>query len=217
MNPFPRAALAAILVLATSTAFAATRYVTDELRVGVRSGAGNQYRIIEVIDSGTRVETLQSQGEWSEVRTSQGNTGWMPTQYLVEQPVAADRLRSVRAELETARERIAELEEALAQARSEAESATERIESLSAEKERLESRLADAQRGLELHDENERLKDNVKSLLRREEEFRQEIEQLQQRERKEWFVIGAGVLLGGMLFGIIVTRIPWRGRRDRMF
>lgn len=217
MNPFLRAALAAVLVLVTSTAFAATRYVTDELRVGVRTGAGTQYRIIEVLDSGMQVETLQSEGDWSQVRTPQGNTGWMPTQYLVEQPVAADRLRSARAELESARERIAELEEELAQARSEAESARERVESLSTEKKRLEARLADAQRGLELHDENERLKNNIKSLVRREKEFRQEIEQLQERERKEWFVIGAGVLLGGMLFGIIVTRIPWRGRRDRMF
>lgn len=217
MNPFSRAALAAILILATTAAFGATRYVTDELRVSVRTGAGNQYRIIEVVDSGTRIETLQTEGEWAQVRTPEGNTGWMRAQYLIEQPIAADRLRTARAELEDARERIGELEEALAQAREETASARERVESLSTDKERLESRIANAERGLELHDENERLKENVKSLMRRAEEFRQEIQRLQERERKEWFVIGAGVLFGGMLFGIIVTRIPWRGRRDRMF
>lgn len=217
MNLFSRAALAAILILATTAAFGATRYVTDELRVSVRTGAGNQYRIIEVVDSGTRIEALQTEGEWAQVRTPEGNTGWMRAQYLIEQPIAADRLRTARAELEDARERIGELEEALAQAREETTSARERVESLSADKERLESRIANAERGLELHDENERLKENVKSLMRRAEEFRQEIQRLQERERKEWFVIGAGVLFGGMLFGIIVTRIPWRGRRDRMF
>lgn len=217
MNLFSRAALAAILILATTAAFGATRYVTDELRVSVRTGAGNQYRIIEVVDSGTRIETLQTEGEWAQVRTPEGNTGWMRAQYLIEQPIAADRLRTARAELEDARERIGELEEALAQAREETTSARERVESLSADKERLESRIANAERGLDLHDENERLKENVKSLMRRAEEFRQEIQRLQERERKEWFVIGAGVLFGGMLFGIIVTRIPWRGRRDRMF
>lgn len=217
MNPFSRAALAAILILATTAAFGATRYVTDELRVSVRTGAGNQFRIIEVVDSGTRVETLQTEGEWAEVRTPQGNTGWMRAQYLIEQPIAADRLRTASAELEDARERIAELEEALAQAREETAAARERVESLSTDKERLESRIANAQEGLELHDENERLKENLKSLMRRTEEFREEIRNLEERDRKEWFIIGAGVLLGGMLFGIIVTRIPWRGRRDRMF
>lgn len=217
MNPFSRAALAAILILATTASFGATRYVTDELRVSVRTGAGNQYRIIEVVDSGTRVETLQTEGEWAEVRTPQGNTGWMRSQYLIEQPIAADRLRTARAELEDARERIAELEEALSQAREEVSSARERIESLSADKESLESRIANAQEGIELYEENERLKENLKSLMRRTEEFREEIRNLEERDRKEWFIIGAGILLGGMLFGIIVTRIPWRGRRDRMF
>lgn len=217
MNLFPRAALTAILILATTTAFGATRYVTDELRVSVRTGAGSQYRIVEVLDSGMRVETLQTEGEWAEVRTPEGNTGWMRSQYLIEQPIAAERLRTARAELEDARERITELEEALAQAQEDTASARERVESLSAENESLESRIANAERGLELHDENERLKENVKSLMRRTEEFREEIERLQQRERKEWFIIGAGVLLGGILFGIIVTRIPWRRRRDRMF
>lgn len=217
MNPFPRAALAAILILATSTALGATRYVTDELRLSVRTGAGNEYRIIEVIDSGTRVETLRSEGDWAEVRTPEGNTGWLLSRYLVEEPIAADRLRTARAELENARERITELEEALSETRTEAESAQQQVESLADENSELESRIENARRGLELHDENERLKDNVKSLMRRAEEFRQEIQHLQARERKEWFIIGAGVLLGGILFGIIVTRIPWRGRRDRMF
>lgn len=217
MNPFPRAALAAILILATTAALGATRYVTDELRLSVRTGAGNQYRIIEVIDSGTRVETLQTEGDWTEVRTPEGNTGWLLSRYLVEQPVAADRLRTARAELEDARERIGELEDALTEAQGEAQSARQRVESLTTENRKLESRIANAERGLELHDENERLKENLKSLMRRTEEFREEIRNLQGRDRKEWFIIGAGVLLGGILFGIIVTRIPWRGRRDRLF
>lgn len=217
MNPITRAALAAFLIVSTSTAVGATRYVTDELRVSVRADAGDQYRIVEVLDSGMRVETLQTEGEWTEVRTSEDNTGWMRSQYLIEGPVAADRLRTVRSELEEARERIAELEEALTQAREETSSARERVESLSTDKEELESRIENAQEGLELHEENERLKENLRSAMRRTEEFRTEIRALQERDRKEWFIIGAGVLLGGMLFGIIVTRIPWRGRRDRMF
>lgn len=217
MIRFPHAALAAILVLASATAVGATRYVTDELRISVRTGTGDQYRIIEVIDSGTRVETLDSSGEWAKVRTPEGNVGWVRAQYLVEQPVAADRLRSVRAELEAARERIGELESVLAEARAETADQRERVAALTSEKEELEGRLARASEGLELYQQNQRLSQYAKNLNARIAELEKETRRLADRSRREWFVIGAAVLLGGMLFGIIVTRIPWRGRRDRMF
>ncbi len=228
MNRPLRAALAAILFLATTTALGATRYVTDELRISVRTGTGNQYRIIEVIGSGTRVETLDASGDWAQVRTPEGNTGWVLAQYLVEEPIAADRLRDALGELEAARGRIDELEAALAQARSDAESALaearaeieaarERVATLTSEKQQLESRLAQASEGLELYDQNQRLREHFKGLNARIAELQAETKRLADRSRREWFVIGAAVLLGGMLFGIIVTRIPWRGRRDRMF
>lgn len=217
MIRFPHAALAAILVLASATAVGATRYVTDELRISVRTGTGEQYRIIEVIGSGTQVETLDSSGEWAKVRTPEGNVGWVRAQYLVEQPVAADRLRSVRAELEAARERIGELESVLAEARAETADQRERVAALTSEKEELEGRLARASEGLELYQQNQRLSQYAKNLNARIAELEKETRRLADRSRREWFVIGAAVLLGGMLFGIIVTRIPWRGRRDRMF
>ena len=216
MNRYLSAALAAVLVLATNSAFGATRYVTDELRISVRTGAGTQYRIIEVIGSGTRLETLETSGEWTRVRTGD-ETGWMRSQYLTEQPIAADRLNTVRSDLQDANERIGELEDTLAQTRTDNEAARERIETLTGEKESLEARLGETERGLELHDENQRLKERTDELRQRVENLQAETQALAERTRREWFMIGAGVLLGGILFGIIVTRIPWRRRKDRMF
>jgi SH3 domain protein len=211
------AALAAALVFATSAAVGATRYVTDELRISVRTGAGTQYRIIEVIGSGTRLETLETSGEWTRVRTEGNETGWVRSQYLTEQPIAADRLETVRSDLQDANDRIDELEATLAETRSDHEDARERIETLSGERDALQARLQEAERGLELHDENERLREQTDELEQRVAQLREETQALAERGRREWFMIGAGVLLGGILFGIIVTRIPWRRRRDRMF
>ncbi|MDX1608570.1 MAG: TIGR04211 family SH3 domain-containing protein [Halofilum sp. (in: g-proteobacteria)] len=217
MNPLLRAACAAILALAAATALGATRYVSDELRISVRTGAGDEFRIIEVIGTGTRVETLQSQGEWAEVQTPAGNTGWVRAQYLEEQPSAEDRLRAARTELEQARERIGELETALSESRTSTAEAREQIAELTEANQRLEARLDEAQQGLELHDENERLKQHVGQYMRRTTELERQLQQVVDRQEKEWFVIGAGVLLGGMLVGIVMTIIPWRRRRDRMF
>ena len=217
MKRYSCAAIAAVLVLTTSAAFGATRYVTDELRISVRTGAGTQYRIVEVIGSGTRLETLETSGEWTRVRTADNDSGWVRSQYLTEQPIAADRLETVRSALQDANERIGELEDTLTQTRTDNEAARERIETLTGEKESLESRLEEAERGLELHDENERLKDRTGELEQHVESLQAETEALAERGRREWFMIGAGVLFGGILFGIIVTRIPWRRRKDRMF
>lgn len=217
MNRIPCSALAVALLLAAPTALGAARYVTDELRISVRTGQGSEYRIIEVIDSGTRVETLASEGEWTEVQTPEGNTGWVRAQYLDEEPIAEDRLRSARSELTRARERIATLEEGLAQAEDNAGSASEEIDRLNGRIEELETRLANADEGLGLHDENRRLAEKLGTLEDRVSEARAQARLAEQRSRKEWFLIGGGVVFGGILFGIVVTRIPWRRRRDRMF
>lgn len=217
MNRLLRTALAVVLFLTATAALAATRYVTDELRISVRTGQGNQYRIIEVIGSGTPVETLASEGEWAQVRTPQGNTGWVLAQYLDEQPIAAERLERVRAELEQARERLGQLQGELAAARDKATTARQEATRLEQRIAALEARLAEAERGLALHDENQRLQQRASELAQRVVRLREAAQELQQRSQKEWFLIGGGVLLGGILFGILVTRIPWRRRRDRMF
>jgi len=211
------AALIAFATLAPLAVDAATRYVTDELRISVRTGAGNQFRIVEVIDSGTQLDTGQESGEWIQVETPEGNSGWVRQQYLTAEPIAAARLEDTRAELDQARSRIDALEDELAEAQADAREARSRIETLADDKAELERRLADAEEGLQLSDENERLRQQLSELNSRVTTLQEQAQRLRDRERREWFMIGGGVLFGGILFGIIVTRIPWRRRRDRMF
>lgn len=207
-----------LLILCSSVALGATQFVTDELRINLRSGAGNEYRIVRVLDTGTRLETLETAGEWTRVRIGT-DTGWVRSQYLTDERVAADRLEETRARLEQVEKRASALEESLAQAREELNEARARVQELSASNEELEQQLAAAEEGLQLSDENERLRAEATDLNGRIAELEDRIAGLADRSRKEWFMIGAGVLFAGMLSGIIVTRIPWRRRsgRDRLF
>ncbi len=209
--------LAVLLLLLSTPCGAAERYVSDELRVSVRSGKGDDYRIIEVLPSGAAVETLETGETWARVRTPNGQEGWMRRQYLQAEPIAEAKLERARAELERLRSRLDELEGKLEMARQRTAAARERIAKFREDKRALEEKLGNAEKGLELHEANEQLKARVDELEGQVEQLTRRNAQLAGRDRKRWFALGAGVLLGGMLLGVLITRIPWRSRRDRLF
>jgi len=210
--------MAAALVLATTAAYGAERFVTDQLRINMRSGAGNEYRIEEILETGTALQTLAREGEWTQVRLADSTTGWVRSQYLTDTPVAAVRLEEARNQLQQAQARVGELETQLEQSRASLAAARERVQALEETQQAMRQRLEDAKQGLKLSDENQRLRQTVADLENRIETVKREASRLADRTRREWFMIGAGVLFAGLLFGIIVTRIPWRrSGRERMF
>lgn len=208
------AALCLVVLLAGIAGAQQTRWVTDEWRINLRSGAGNEYRIIDVLPTGTSMQLLESGEGWSRVRTGAGAEGWVPAQYLMSQPPAAQRVQSAQAELDSARERIAVLEADLEQARAELAAAQGEVQSLGGARQRLTQKLDQARVGLELSEENKRLKKQAIDLQRRIQDLESETVRLSDRSRQDWFVVGAGVLFAGMLVGIIVTRIRWRKRSN---
>ena len=61
------------------------RYITDEILVPVRSGAGGEYRIVNKgLSSGTPITqfSLSEDGVWAEVETRGGTRGWLRAQYI---------------------------------------------------------------------------------------------------------------------------------------
>lgn len=85
--------------LTASNSWAQTRYITDSLMVPVRSGPGNEFRIINSrIRSGTRMQLLdEPAGDWAQVKLPAGTEGWIRKQYLQSSPVAQTLLESAQA------------------------------------------------------------------------------------------------------------------------
>ena len=93
--------------------------------VPLRGGQSSEDRVLHNgLRSGTRLELLTKNTETgnSLVRMENGKEGWIPNQYLIRQPIAADllkeakqRLKVTNQEHETALLRIEELEDILAQ------------------------------------------------------------------------------------------------------
>ena len=63
-----------LLVLCSVSAFAKTAYVTDELKITLRSGESSTHRIIRMLPTGERLTVLSSDSGngYSKVRTASG-------------------------------------------------------------------------------------------------------------------------------------------------
>jgi SH3 domain protein len=87
-----------ILLTATSMAWAATTFVTDQVRVIVYSGPGNAETVLGEIKTGNEVELLERQAAYSKIRL---NTleGWVESKFLRKAKPAAVKLKEVNKEL----------------------------------------------------------------------------------------------------------------------
>ena len=99
--------------IATTVAIAGsaeTAWVKDEVRLNLRSGPGTQYRILQGIGTGDRVDILKRGEGWTQVRAGEGD-GWIPEGFLQSEPPAAVRLERLEAQTSDVRATIDELPE----------------------------------------------------------------------------------------------------------
>ena len=60
-----------LLAIFAAPTSAKSMYVTDVLKLTVRSGPGAQYKVIAVINSGEKIQVLESKEDWSLVQASE--------------------------------------------------------------------------------------------------------------------------------------------------
>jgi SH3 domain protein len=213
-----RTLLMAMLLGIALTAQAETRYASDELEIALRSGTSTQHRILRMVPSGTALQVLEHDEAtgYSRVRTPSGTEGWALTRYLMTVPSARDRLAATEkklAELELqTRERMAKLSDR----DREFLNATQELSQVKDENLKLSKQLTDIQRtassALAIDAENKDLKNRLMQMERDQETLRQENQALRDRTARDWFMIGAGVVIVGIILGLILPRIRIRKR-----
>jgi hypothetical protein len=112
----PFVAPLAVLVSALPMAGVAgtTAYVSDELVLGVYSEQNNQGQRLTTLHSGAGVETLSVNGDFTEVRLSDGTIGWVKSAYLTTREPATARVKQLEEELDRSRATTPALAEAAA-------------------------------------------------------------------------------------------------------
>jgi SH3 domain protein len=203
------------LALGTS-ALAETRYVSDNLEITMRSGKGNSFSILRMLSSGTPVEVLEVDKDdgYTRVRTSNGKEGWVLTRYLMRTQAARDRLADTQKQLAEMELEKRKLETAMAEMTDSKKALSTQLTTLDSEHRKTSQELAEIKRtassALALDSENKELKGRVVGLERQLQTLQQENEGLRDRTARDWFMVGAGVILLGIIVGLVIPRIRWR-------
>ncbi len=208
------------LLLLAAAAHADTRYVTDQFKITLRSGESATHRILRMLPTGSAVRVLkvnESSG-YALVRTDDGKEGYVLTNQLVDEPVARDQLVKIKQRLEELETAPGELSAKLATLQKEHDALQQAHAELEKIKQELEAELTALQRtaanAVRIASERNELRTQVAALTREAEDLKQERRELQNSSAQRWFLIGAGVVAGGILLGLILPRLRIRRRRD---
>jgi len=142
---FARTGLLVLAILCAPPAAAQEVWVKDEVRLNLRTGPGNQFRILGNLTTGDSVRIVERGEGWTRVRTGDGRDGWVPEGFLMADAPAAIRLPRLEHETVEPRDTV--------------ESLREEVATLRSERGRLEtSEASERNRAQELEAENLRLK-----------------------------------------------------------
>lgn len=197
-----------------------TRYVTDQLEITMRSGQSTKYQIVRMLPSGAAVEILETgeNGDYSRIRTEQGNEGWVLSRYLDQQPNARQRLEQANKHLNEVEEENKRLSRELSQERSAKRELGKEKDALSSEHEQVQQELNRIKRVsadvLSIDKENQSLKALLEQTQTNYQQAQQQITALEDSTARDWFIVGGGVILLGMLIGLIIPKIRWKKKSD---
>ena len=205
-----RLALLLLALASSASAVAEKVYVRDTLYVPLRGGQSSEHRILHRgLRSGTELERLETNEDtgYSWVRTDDGLEGWMQTQYLMEEPIAATQLDGMKDRLDSLEAEHQQTLLRLREAREENERLSSSQDNLSAEKDELAKITELSSNTLAIDQENKQLNEDRETLLEEIARLNSENADLSDDNAQDWFLRGAGTVLLGLLFGV------WIGRR----
>ena len=196
---------------------AATLYISDELTVPLRRGPSNQHRILHAgLPSGMALEVISEDraAGFTQVRTPNGTEGWLPTQYLVGQPVAKDRLAVANRRIEALEAQLKSLRENYTEVRGARTQVESRAGELSKQTEKLQAELAEIRRvsatSIANYEENKQLKSENQALTQQSTQLTERVRQLERNVTLKWFLAGGGLVLVGLVIGAVIKSRPKR-------
>jgi SH3 domain protein len=205
----------------TGLSSAQTLYVSESLEITLRSGPGNDYRIIAMLPSTTRLQLQEEGKEWHRVRDENGRNGWVLKRYTsTELPRATviERLQQENQRLKAVADKAVEQASRLTAENKElAGSLAGNQKELATVQQQYSGLRTDAGNVVELREKHQEADRQLQTMTAAKEKLEKENKELRAGSRMRWFLTGAGVVGGSMLFGFFTGRFERRSRRTSLY
>ena len=199
-----------ILFLISSISQAEMMYVTDVLKLTVRSEKGPDQNLITVIKSGQAVEVMQTDGDWVRVRLPDDREGWVLSRYLTFGETSSIKLGKLQNKYKALSSQITALLEENTQLNKENKGLRSGIDQMEKTVEEVdksyENLKTEAAEYLTLKAKYARTNAQLAEKIQIAEKLKKEIERLENRQTIRWFISGAGVLFLGFIIGFSAKR-----------
>ena len=206
----------ALTLLTSSSLMAQTAYVSDELDIMVRSGKSASHRIIATLKSGNKVNVTERDtvSGYSKIKLSATRDGWVLSRLLVKSPSARARLAAAEKKAAKLQVNIALVNKQLAELQLKKGSLDSQSAELSGRNNKLVRELDQLKKtssnAVKILAERNQLQQRVVTIERELEGFKRENATLKSSSAQDWFLIGAAVLLLGVVLGFILPKLSWR-------
>jgi len=180
-------------------AFAATRYVSENIFIYLHSGPSLDYRIIGTIKVGSKLTSLKynNKTKFTQVKTDSGKTGWVKNSELQETLPATVLLPQVQKQLLETQTKLNNIDS----------------ENEKTQQENIQS-ITDKQNLIvKLQSEKKFLEENMEKLKAKNLELDLLQDTKDERVKMEWMMYGGSVLFFGLLIGLMIPFLPRRKKR----
>ncbi|MFM2486526.1 TIGR04211 family SH3 domain-containing protein [Celerinatantimonas yamalensis] len=194
--------LLSVLVTGLSfSAFAAQRYVTNDLFIYMHSGPGNNYRIVGTANAGEKVNELEfdKDSQFAHIKLlDSGKDGWIAADKLSSTPSVQTRLEQSQQQLQSTQQKLKTLETASQQgANSSAKEIEQLKQQLAAEK-----------------NQTTQLTSKLSNLLVSNKKLSSQLSNIQQNVQMQWLLRGGLIAVVGLIIGLVVPYLPRRRKRN---
>jgi len=202
--------LGIVLMCFSANGFAETRYVTDVLKLTLRSGPSTEHKILSVVESGQLMEILEPGEDWTLVRIANGKEGYVLTRYLIPGPTHNVRLEQLQAKHKALMQQSATLLEENTRFRKESKQHTlsldgneKALKKLRADYDELKAGSAEY---LTLKKKYKMVSGQLAKQTKRASALDEELRAIEINQYIKWFLAGSGVLLVGFIVGFSARR-----------
>lgn len=214
--------LIALTLFATGpmTAFAQTVWLSDVLRVNVRTGPSNDFQSLKTVASGTRMEVLETSesGDYYRVRTEAGLEGWVPTRYTLDEPTGTIQAANAKAEREQIQQQYNALDKKYKNLLADKGDVNGELETLRTNNANLTKELnrikAISENAINLDAQYQELAEQNASIKNELDVLQAQNTTLKEYNDTQMLALGGALIILGIILGVVLPRLNGKRRKE---